>query len=358
MIGLIEIRMRRLVQISLVSLTMIILCEIATAQDKREIVQFQTDVSNVGTSAATFLEIGIGARAMAMGGAYSSIADDATALYWNSAGIAWANRVQVDLMHNDWLAGTKFDFVGLVVPLNSISSSIGLSITTLDYGSDLVRTVDRPEGTGAVFTARDIAIGVSFARALTDRFSFGITGKNVMQQIWNETGSTAALDFGIIYKSMLKGLKLGVCIKNFGNEIQLDGRDLRRAIDPDPRVANFDRVPVNYNTSSYSLPLMFSVGLSYGRTLGSVGSILFAADLNHPTNATESINLGFEFGFRDLFYIRSGYENLYEENSINGLTLGGGINLVNRGGKGLRIDYAWSDWGVMQDAHRFSLSFF
>lgn len=334
------------------------LCQIGTAQDKQQNVQFETDVTNVGTSAATFLEIGVGARAIAMGDAYSAVADDATALYWNSAGIAWSNQIQIELMHSDWIADTKFDFVGLVVPLHSIRSSIGFSITMLDYGSDIVRTVDRPEGTGETFSARDVAISISFARALTDRFSFGITGKNVTQQIWNERGSTAALDFGVMYNSLLKGLKLGVSMRNFGNEIKLAGRDLRRAIDPDEQVANFDRVPVNYNTGSYSLPLMFSVGISYARGLGSIVSILIAADLNHPTNATESINFGTEIGFRDLFFLRGGYANLFEQDSINGLTLGGGIKLVSRSGTGLRIDYAWSDWGIMKDAQRFSLSFF
>lgn len=353
-----KIQMQRFLQMASISLALLVLCRIAIAQDKQQGVQFQTDVTNVGTSAAAFLEIGIGARATAMGGAFASVADDATALYWNSAGIAWVHRTQVELMHSDWIAGTKFDFVGLVVPLQSIRSSIGLSITTLDYGSDVVRTVDRPEGTGETFSARDISISISFARALTDRFSFGITGKNVIQRIWNERGSTAALDFGVMYNSMLKGLKLGVSMKNFGNEITLDGRDLRRSIDPDERVANFDRVPVNYNTGSYPLPLMFSVGISYARGLTSFGSILIAADLNHPANATESINLGTELGFRDLFYIRGGYANLFEQDRINGLTLGGGINLVSRSGTGLRIDYAWSDWGIMKSAQRFSLSFF
>lgn len=350
--------MQRLIQLTSISLAMLMLCRTAIAQDKQQGVQFQTDVTNVGTSAAAFLEIGVGARAMAMGGAYSSVADDATALYWNSAGIAWIHRPQIELMRNAWIADTKFNFVGLVVPLQSIRSSIGLSITTLDYGSDVVRTVDRPEGTGETFSARDISISISFARALTDRFSFGITGKNVIQQIWNEKGSTAALDFGVMYNSMLKGLKLGVSMKNFGYEIKLDGRDLRRSIDPDERVANFDRVPVNYNTGSYPLPLLFSVGISYAHSLGSLGSILMAVDLNHPANATESINLGAELEFRDLFYIRSGFENLFEEKSINGLTLGGGINLVSRDGTGLRIDYSWSDWGIMKAAQRFSLSFF
>ena len=341
-----------------IAFTGILLFQLVIAQDKQNEIQFTKDVRNVGTSAATFLEIGVGARAMAMGGAYSSVANDATALYWNSAGIARIDGIQVELMHNKWLAETNYNFIGIAVPVPAIRSAIGLSIIYLDYGTDLVRTVERPEGTGEEFTAHDMAVGFSISKALTDRFSFGITTKIVSQQIWNEKGSASALDFGVLYSDLVQGLNLGANISNFGNDIRLDGRDLRRIIDPNEQVANFDRVPVNYNTGSYPLPLLFRVGISYEKTLGYLGNLLFAIDLNHPSNATESINLGAEFGFNNLFYIRGGYENMFELDSINGLTLGGGINIPKLGGMGFRIDYAWSDWGILNNGQRFSVSIY
>jgi len=316
---------------------------------------FVTDVGNVGTSAATFLEIGVGARAMAMGGAYAAVANDASALYWNPAGIAWVDGFQIELMHNEWLANTNFDFAGLVVSLPFIRSTMGFSYITLNYGSDVVRTVDRPEGTGEMFSARDMAVSISIASALTDRFAFGLTGKYVSQKIWSETGSAMALDFGVFYNTMLEGLRLGASMSNFGNEIQLGGRDLRDTVDPDDRVANFDRVPVNYKTGSYPLPLLFRVGISYEKTMGPFGNVLLALDVNHPSNATESINFGAEYGFGNMFYVRGGYENTLERDRINGMTFGGGVNLYKRGSMGIRIDYAWSDWGILENSQRFSL---
>jgi opacity protein-like surface antigen len=292
---------------------------------------------------------------MSLGGAYASIANDATALYWNPAGIAWIEGIQVELMHSEWIADTKYDFAGLVVPLPSINSSIGFSIIMLDYGSDLVRTVERPEGTGEMFEARDVAVSISFAIPLTNQFSFGISGKYVTQQIWNEEGSAMALDLGVFYNTMLEGLRLGICMSNFGNEIQLEGRDLRRTIDPDEQVANFDRVPVNYKTGSYPLPLLFRVGISYDLALSTFGKMLLAVDVNHPSNATESINVGAEYGFRNIFFIRGGYESMFERDHINGLALGGGINFSIDGSMVIRIDYAWSDWGILDNAQRFSL---
>jgi hypothetical protein len=323
--------------------------------DKDEQVQFVADVSGVGTSAAAFLEIGVGARAMAMGGAYGAVANDASALYWNPAGIAWINGVQCELMHNEWLVETFHDFAGLVVPLPSLRSTFGLCYSSLDYGEEQVRTVERPEGTGETYTGRDVAVGLTYAVAFTDRFSFGITGKYVAQRIWSETGSAMAMDVGVFYNTMVKGLRLGACVSNFGSKIELRGRHLRTIVDPDESVENYDRVPVDYRTGSFSLPLLFRVGISYEKQLGALGQLLLAMDVNHPSNATESVNLGVEYGFANMFYLRGGYESLFERDNINGLAFGGGIDLYRRGKMGIRVDYSWSDWDVLKNAQRFSL---
>ena len=328
------------------------------AQDKNDDINFVTDVSGVGVCAATFLEIGVGARAAAMGGAYSAIANDPTALYWNPAGIAWVEGLQAEFMHSEWLAETNYDFLGLVAAVPSINSSIGVSIISLNYGESPVRTVDRPEGTGEQYSARDLALAVSYALALTDRFSFGITGKYISQRIWSEEGSTVAIDVGVLYQTALKGLRLGASMSNFGSDIQLKGRHLTSIIDPDPRVANFDRVPVNYKVGAYPLPLLFRVGLAYEQNIGRFSRALFALDVNHPSNTTESINLGLEVGIGDMFYFRSGYENIFERDAINGLTIGGGIDYYyQRGSWGVRIDYAWSDWGILKKTQKFSVGF-
>ena len=326
------------------------------AQDKSSGTTFETDVSGVGTSAAAFLEIGVGARAMGMGGAYAAIANDATALYWNPAGVAFASRMQVEVMHSQWLAETDYNFVGLVIPIPQFRSTLGFHFISLDYGSQPVRTVERPEGTGEIYDAADVAAALTYAMALTDRFSFGLNAKYVHQRIWSESGNAIAFDLGVFYKTPLEGLKLGSSISNFGSEIQLNGRHLRTTVDPDKEIENFDRVPVNYYTNSFPLPLLFRFGLAYNRDFGKLGSLLASFDLNHPSNTTESINLGMEYGWKNMFFLRAGYENLFERDGVNGLTLGGGIDYIDLGSLGLRVDYAWSDWGILDNAQRFSLA--
>lgn len=317
--------------------------------------QFSSRVDGVGTNAASFLEIGVGARAMALGGAYVAVANDPTALYYNPAGIVWMDNIQAEFMHNAWLVETNYDFMGATMPLPFWNSSLGMSFITLDYGEQPVRTEDRPEGNGEFYSARDFMVGLTWATALTTRFSFGITGKYIQQRIWNESGSAMAVDLGIFYATPINGLRLGMSLSNFGGELGLDGRDLDTTVDPDPNNINIDRVPVSYNTGTYPLPLLFRAGISYARDWGALGSVLLTGDLNSPGYGTENINAGVEYGYAGIFFLRAGWENWQQDDAVNGLTVGGGVDYYQPGSLGFRVDYAFSDWGILESAHRFSV---
>ena len=317
---------------------------------------FTTEVDAIGTGAMTFLEIGVGARAMGMGGAFVAVANDASATYWNPAGIVWADQVQIEVNHNSWFLDSKVQFISGVIPLPNFNSAIALSATTIGFGSQPVRTVTRPTGTGEEYDARDMAVGLTWATALTDRFSFGLSAKFLSSRIWHETANAFALDFGIFYNTALDGLRLGFSMSNFGSGVQYNGRDLDSTIDPDKEVENFDRVPAQYKTDPYPLPILFRAGLSYELSLGVLGSAIFAADLLHPSHAPEAVNVGMEYGFSNMFFLRAGYQNLFDDSSVNGLTLGAGIDYYNHdNGFGVRFDYSWSEWGVLSNAQRFSV---
>lgn len=317
---------------------------------------FTTEVDAIGTGALTFLEIGVGARAMGMGGAFVAVANDASATFWNPAGIVWSDNIQIEASHTAWFMDTKFDFLSGVIPLPHLNSAIAVSFTTIGFGEQPVRTVDRPTGTGEKYDARDYSVGITWATALTDRFSFGLSAKFLSSRIWHESASAFALDFGIFYNTALDGLRLGFSMANFGSSVQYSGRDLDSTIDPDKEVENFDRVPAQYQTDPYPLPILFRAGISYELGLGPVGNVIIAADLLHPSHAPEAVNVGLEYGFLNMFFLRGGYQNLFDDSAINGLTLGAGIDYYNQdSGFGIRFDYSWSEWGVLSNTQRFSV---
>jgi hypothetical protein len=155
------------------------------------------EVSKVGTTAAAFLEIPVGAPAVGIGGAFVSVANDASALYWNVGSISTLGKFDVQLSHMEWIGDTKFNYVGLVLPLAEFGT-LGLSFTSLSMDDMAVRTVEQPEGTGEFFSAGNIAIGLSYARSLTERFSIGITAKYISEEIWHMQSQGWAIDAGTL----------------------------------------------------------------------------------------------------------------------------------------------------------------
>lgn len=326
-----------------------------SAQEDKTGFNFEENPSGKGTSAAAFLEIGIGARAESMGGAYTAQNAGSEMMYWNPAGIAWTTNTSASFMHSPWLAETSLNHVGLIIPVLNLNTVVGFSFTALGYPEQLVRTVEQPQGTGELYDALDYAVGLSVATRLLPTFAVGGTVKYINQRIWSETAYAIAFDVGVRYETPLEGLSVGSSISNFGADMKLSGRNLRTTVDPDPlNDGNFDRVPVEFRTKPYPLPQLFRFGLSYDRELVKNNKLSLAVDLLHPSTADESINLGAEYGFFDVVFLRAGYQNMFEQDAVNGLTLGTGIKyrLPNR--TGVALDYGWSDWGILTSTHKIS----
>jgi len=348
----------KLKQTTYILLLIIFLSTVTTFSQSKDgtISTFRTEVDGIGTNALTFLEIGVGSRAMGMGGAYAAIANDVSSLYWNPAGVVWVENMEIQVSHNEWFLDSKYEFVGGVFPIPSLNSAVGISFTTIGFDDQPVRTVNRPEGTGEYYDARDFALGLTFASAITDRFSFGITAKYLSSQIWHETASAFATDLGIFYNTELEGLRLGFSMSNFGTTLKYAGRDIHTTVDPDKEIENFDRVPAEYSTDSYPLPLLFRAGISYNVNMSDFGSTVFAVDLLHPSNAPEAINLGMEYSFLGMFFLRGGYQNLFDGENESGLTLGAGVDYYNNASNfGVRFDYAWNEWGLLDNSQSFSV---
>ena len=315
-----------------------------------------SDVSKVGITAAPFLEIGVGARALGMGGAFVGTADDASALYWNPSGIARHQNTQLMFMHADWLADMNFDFAGVSVPLGTFGS-IGLSLISLSYGEMPVRTENLPEGTGELFSAGDLAVGLSYARGLTDRFSIGFNVKYLNQRIWHESAQGFALDFGTLFITGLKGLRIGATLSNFGTDMRMEGKDVLVFHDVDPYIiGNNDRVPANLQTDRWPLPLTFQFGLAMEAFKSPLNRLTLAADAIHPNDNTESVNLGTEYAFREMLFLRAGYSSLFLRDGEAGLTFGAGFANRFVGGVLVQVDYAYADFGRLENVQRFSLS--
>jgi len=320
-------------------------------------VNLLSQTSKVGTTAAAFLEIGPGSVATGMGGAFVSVANDATALYWNPAGIGNFTSNEVTIFHANWIASTSFDYAALVLPLGGVGN-IGFSFTSLSMADEKVTTVDQPEGTGEYYSAGDIAVGLSYARNLTDRFAIGFTAKYIQETIWHESASAVAVDVGTIFRTdLLNGLVIGASISNFGTQEKMNGSDIRtfNRIDP-TKLGSNNQVPFDIELDSWDLPFLFQIGVSTNVIKNDDYRLLVSVDALHPNNNYESMNIGGEFSFRDYLFVRGGYRNLFLTDSEGGACFGIGVNSKLLFSEDfVRFDYAFRNFGRLNYVHTLSV---
>jgi len=315
----------------------------------------QDRLTNVGTTAASFLEVGVGSNAIGMGGAYVAMAEDVSALYWNPAGLARMKQTEAIFERIEWLAGISFNYLGVAVPIPRLGT-VGLSINAMTMPDSPVRTYDHTEGTGEKYSASSIAIGASYGFNLTNHFSIGFSGKFVQERIWHEQASSLAIDIGTLYNTGIEGLRIGAAITNFGPALRLDGGDLIIYEDVDPTIdGNNDRIMGIFMTDEWPLPLNMQFGIAYDIFDTRFSRLTVAVDAFHPINNTESINAGCELSLMNMLYARAGYQAIGQQDTEEGLTLGAGIKYKMFGQSNIKLDYAYADFGLLEYVNRFTL---
>ncbi len=315
-------------------------------------------VTKVGTTSAQFLKLGVGSRAIALGGAYVAEANDLSALYWNPAGLSRMQGSAVQLAYTEYLANIDYNFAAVGVNLGRLGT-IAASLIYLDSGDMTVRTTQRPDPDPAEaerFKVQDFALQVSYGRALTDRFSIGSTVKYINEKIWNSSASTLAFDIGLVFTTPFEALRLGASMANFGPKMQMNGRDIIFSEDPNPnQTGSVEVVNAEFLTDEFSLPLLFRIGLAWDAIETRDHRIVLLTDAAHPNDNSEYINVGGEYSFRDLVFLRAGMRNLFEEDGEQGLTFGGGLNVRIDRSLRFRVDYAYADFGRLEQTHWFTV---
>jgi hypothetical protein len=304
--------------------------------------------SKVGTTAVPFLGITAGPRAMALGGAFAAMGDDASSLHANPGAASRLTRSQALATTTNWLVGTRFNWIGCVLKVSD-ADAVGLSFSQLDYGEDDVTTVLSPEGTGEKWSASDFALGLSYARNLSDRFSIGGSAKYIQTRVYHESATAFGVDIGLLFTTPFHDMRLGMSISNFGSDLRMDGRDLLQRIDLDPSsLGNNDAIVSKLKTDGWPLPLFFRVGLAGEVVKTQLLRVTILADALRPSDNTETVQVGCEAALYERVFLRGGYKSLFRENAEEGPAFGCGIRLPIGGLAAWRADYAWADYGILQ----------
>lgn len=291
-----------------------------------------------GISTAQFLKIGVGGRASAMGDAFVAVANDASALYWNPAGLTQFNEHQVIFSHNKWVVDINHDFIGGVYHLDE-TNTFGVSLTSLSMDEMKVTTEYAPFGTGEYFGFSDIAIALSYSRKMTDQFSFGGTVRYIEETLDKLKMRGFMIDLGTFYWTGLGSTRFAVTVTNFGNDLAPDGEVILVG----------SRTKSDWQ--SFSPPTMFRIGFALEPYQDDEHIITTSIQLNHPNDNSENISTGFEYSWNKTVFLRGGYKFNVEEQNF---TFGAGVNAPISIAQ-FSLDYAYSNFSRLGSAHRFSI---
>ncbi len=292
----------------------------------------------VGISTAVFLKIAVGSRASALGDAFVAIANDASALYWNPAGLVQFKDNQVLFSHNVWVVDISHDFLGAVYHIDE-SNAIGVAVTSLSMENMPVTTEFQPLGTGEYFGFSDVALGLTFSRKMTEQFSFGGTVRYIEETLDKLKMRGVMIDLGTYYWTGLGSTRFAVAVSNFGNQLA-----------PDGKVVLVGRRTIS-QWQAFSPPTEFRIGFAFEPYETDLTKVTASLQLNHPNDNSENLSSGIEYSWNNMFYLRGGYKfNVEEQNFSFGAGVNVPVNLAN-----VTVDYSYSNFVRLGTAHRFSI---
>lgn len=346
--------MLQLIKRQTISLTLLILVG-AAGPAWGQFEEVGNTVNRRGTTAAEFLNIPVGARATAMGGAVAATIDNATAIYWNPAGTALMQRGELAFDYAEWLVG--IDFANAAVAWPTDMGTVGVSVTSMRTEEMDVTTVDAQNGTGERFTAASLALALSYSRQLTDRFAVGGNAKYITERIWNSSANGIAFDIGTLFTTPFSGVRLGASISNFGSKMSMAGDELLVVADIDPNNAgNNESNRALLKTDRFDMPLTMRVGLAGEPVQAGNSRLTLAVDAAVPNNSEPYVNTGAELALLGgLVQLRAGYSEMFLRDALRSWTFGGGLE-YGFGSLQFNFDYAYEAQEFFSGVNRFTLT--
>jgi hypothetical protein len=302
-----------------------------------------------------FLNVGIGARAVGMGDSFITNGDDVSVAFWNPAGIGHLTGIHTMIEMNRWIGDIQQYSFAASTDLGDYGV-LGMTFTMMDYGEIHGTTIDIVSASSGAFeyietgnvNVTNMAIGVLYARAISNQFSIG----GQLRYVYSGLGSNLIQSVGI--PEMLDN-NLGALAFDLGTRFNTEFNDLTFSMS----LRNFSR-EVRYPrmTQGYYLPLIFSIGFSIDAASmvmqeNTVHSLIVSINGLHPMDYAEKMNVGAEYGFNRQFYLRGGYKFNY---SLESFTTGLGIRYPLSDDEHLQFDYSYTVMRYFDGVHRISVS--
>lgn len=311
-----------------------------------------------GTNGAFELQIPVGARGTALGGALGSDVTGVEAIFYNPGGLGATTGTEALFTHTAYFADQKLNYAAVATKMGNFGV-LGFSAKVLSIGDVIVTTEDQPEGTGEIANPTFIVLGASYGRQFTDRVAFGFTLNYVNENILNTTASGVAFDFGVQYATGWNGLKFGMTMKNFGPNMQFHGPGFEFATQTSGSDPSSSPRIVTLESSAFEMPSYFNLAASYDLMKSSDSKLMLVGSFQNNNFQGDDVRTGLEWGWRNTLALRGSYYGSFHstfdaatqsegsqsfrsgDDVYSGLALGAGVN-VRTGDTGrLGVDFSW-----------------
>jgi len=271
-------------------------------------VLFAGDRSKYGTSAAPELLIPVGSYGTSLSGSIISSVTGVDAMYWNPAGMSlMTNKTEILASHFKYIAGIDVNYFGGAVDLGSGLGVLGFSLKSMNFGDELVTTLESPMGTGETWSPTYLTTSLSYSRKMSDKILFGTTIKVIYEQITTVSATGYAFDFGLQYLAGKTGLKFGVALKNFGPSMRFDGNALDQYYEPSGTPGGSTQEPRRITLQDFSLPTTLELGLSYDIPVGKKNNVMLATTFQNNNYSSDEYRWGLEYNYNNIVYLRGAY---------------------------------------------------
>jgi len=284
---------------------------------------------NAGTSAFSFLKINVGARAVAMGGAFTGLANDESALYYNPAGIATFEEDRFILGYLNYFEDIQSGFIGYIKRMNE-KYTLGFSLDYLNYG-DFVET-DRFGTTIGDFGGGDLLLATSLAYRHNENLMFGATGKLIYEKIHDYSATGISIDLGVKYVNNRGRNSAGLMIQNLGTQLSSLGEEK-------------DKLPLTFRGGGAIQPR----GLP----------LIISGDVIIPIDNDVDFAIGGEYLKFQPLYLRLGwnsfgsnYKASDSDDNWAGISFGAGFDIKKR----WSLSYSYSPAADLGETHRITLT--
>lgn len=292
-----------------------------------------------GTTSLQFLKIGTSARATGMGESFVAVSNDISSLHYNPAGLVSFQENGITASYTQWFVDTKLANFGGVYHFGG-SNALGLNITSLQTEDMKVTTEYQPTGTGEYFNFSDISIGLSYARQMTEQFSFGATIKYVREDLGELSIDGVLGDIATFYWTGLGTSRFAIMISNFGGQVN-----------PSGNVTTVNGFDIN-TYQKFPPPTLFQLGFAIEPIMDKENMLTTSIQLNSPTDNAENLSFGAEYSYKKFLYLRGGFKiNVDSETFSGGVGVKSNISFAHA-----EFDYSIASYQQLGIAQRFSIN--